>query len=300
VPSDIPSRFPREDYERVAELDIPPTGHRIRRQSSGLDAGTKRLAIIASAIGGVLVLIVGAWSIAGHRTHAIPVLQAQSGPLRVKPDNPGGMQVTGADETILSGSSGKESEALAPPPEAPEPKALQAQREAEQARPAPSSPAVSTPGISPPPPATSAPNVMVTSVPASPMHAVAMGRESGTLRPPQAKALPPVATHPAPPAKIATMSRTVAPEHPAIAAGRGSEVQLAALRSEEAAKTEWERLARRMPDLFNGRHPLVIRTEHDGRTYWRLRTGGFGDLSQATQFCEHVRAKGGGCSVASF
>jgi len=54
VPSEIPSRFPRNGYEPVEELDIPPTGHRIRRRSSGLDRGTRRLAVIAGGIGRAL------------------------------------------------------------------------------------------------------------------------------------------------------------------------------------------------------------------------------------------------------
>jgi sporulation related protein len=301
VPNDIPSRFPRNDYEAVAELDIAPAGHRTRRHSSGLDRGTKRLAIIAGGIGGGLLVIVGAWSLAGHRDHAVPVLEGSNGPVRVKPDNPGGMQVTGADETILSGSSGKESEALAPPPEAPEPKALQAQREAEQAKPVSPAPTPKTL-----PPAAAAPSGALPPVAATKPVAVPPERTGVTAHQLTAKKLPS-------PAHPATVQPAVSPPKPGsvshgpvAAAGPGhppshsNEVQLAALQSEEAAKTEWGRLAKRMPDLFNGRHPVVVRAERDGHVYWRLRMGGFGDAGQATQFCEHVRAKGAGCSVVSF
>ena len=75
---------------------------------------------------------------------------------------------------------------------------------------------------------------------------------------------------------------------------------MAAVPSEEGAKTEWDRLAKKMPDLLSGHRPAFSKTERDGRTYWRLRTGGFSDIAQATAFCERVRAKGGGCSLASF
>ena len=77
-------------------------------------------------------------------------------------------------------------------------------------------------------------------------------------------------------------------------------VQLAALPTEDAARTEWQHLAKRMPDLLNGRQPSISRTERGGHTFWRVRTSGFADIAQARAFCDHVRAKGGGCSVADF
>ena len=83
-------------------------------------------------------------------------------------------------------------------------------------------------------------------------------------------------------------------------AGNGTLVQLAAVRSEDAAKSEWERLSKRFPELLNSHHPAFSKTERDGRTLWRVRTGGFADVPQATSFCEKVRAKGSACSVADF
>jgi hypothetical protein len=77
-------------------------------------------------------------------------------------------------------------------------------------------------------------------------------------------------------------------------------VQLAALGSEAAAHTEWQLLTKKLPDLLNGHQPTYSHTEHDGHTFWRLRTSGFADVAQARTFCEHVRAKGAGCSVADF
>jgi hypothetical protein len=44
----------------------------------------------------------------------------------------------------------------------------------------------------------------------------------------------------------------------------------------------------------------VICIDRDGHILWRVRTGGFSDSAQATVFCERVRAKGAGCSVADF
>ena len=77
-------------------------------------------------------------------------------------------------------------------------------------------------------------------------------------------------------------------------------VQLAAVGSEDAAHSEWARLEKHWPDLFGHRQPAFSKTEHSGRALWRVRTGGFSDVAQATAFCERVRAKGAGCSIADF
>jgi hypothetical protein len=77
-------------------------------------------------------------------------------------------------------------------------------------------------------------------------------------------------------------------------------VQLAALGSEEAARTEWQRLERKLPTMLDGRKPDVSKIEHDGKTFWRLRTGGFASAAEATSFCDKAKAKGVGCAVASF
>ena len=36
-----------------------------------------------------------------------------------------------------------------------------------------------------------------------------------------------------------------------------------------------------MPDLLHERHAAISKTEHDGQTLWRVRTGGFADVAQA-------------------
>ena len=106
---------------------------------------------------------------------------------------------------------------------------------------------------------------------------------------------PPVATPPvvaAPP--IAAPAAVAAPATPVA----GALVQLGALDSEQAAMTEWQRLEHRMPDLLSSRRPEVSKAEHAGRTYFRLRTGGFNDIAEATAFCGQIRAKGTVCTLA--
>ena len=241
------------------DLSIPssPT-YRVPRQGYSMEPGTKRLALIAGGLGATLLAVIGGWTLLGHRNTVVPVVQADNRPIKVKPDNPGGMQVAGANEEILSGGTEAKNGKLAPPPEAPAPQALR----------------------NPPPPAAAHPPA------ATP-----------------APAAPPVATAPgAKPASVAEKLPAAAPasERPTQSGAKGVVVQLAAVRSEDAAKSEWQRLAKRMPDLLGQHRPAFSKTERDGQALWRVRTGGFNDVAQATQFCARVRAKGAGCAVADF
>jgi sporulation related protein len=240
------------------DLSIPSPTYRVPRHRRGMDPLTKRLAIIACGLGATLVVVVGGWSILGHRSGTVPVVQAESGPLKVKPANPGGMQISGANDDGFSGNGTSADGKLAPAPEAPAPQALRAP---------PPPPVVAPPAAAPP---------VVAAAPLKPVDS----------KPVDAKSVP------APEKRVAA-----APSAPT---GKDMMVQLAAVRSEADAKSEWERLSKRMPDLFAQRRPAFSRTDHDGRTLWRVRTGGFPDLTQAKDFCERVRAKGTGCTVAEF
>ena len=232
---------------------------RSQRRGTLIDPQIRRMALIAGGAVVLVALCVGGYTMMARRPHGVPVIEADSRPLRVKPDNPGGMQVVGAEEQIMGGSgTGSQADAMAPAPESPEPQALRAQiQAARQAAPPPAA------AIAPPP----APTIVAA-----------------------APAPPPTVAKPPPPARMASPAP----------AGGGTEVQLAALESEQAAMNEWQHLAKRMPDLIGARRPTVLKAERDGKTFYRLRTGGFADTAQATAFCTQVKAKGGGCAIASF
>jgi cell division septation protein DedD len=108
---------------------------------------------------------------------------------------------------------------------------------------------------------------------------------------------PPVAAAPVAPPPVAPVATPVAaPVLAPVAQGRAL-VQLGALASEEAARAEWERLTRRVPELA-GFQPRVTKLEREGQaTLYRLRTGGLADAAAARSLCEAVRAKGGACTA---
>jgi hypothetical protein len=254
------------------------------------DAGTARLMAIAGGVGGTLLLLVGAYSLRGHHPAGIPVVEADPRPLREKPANPGGMEVFGADDAILGGSSDKT--AVAPPPEAPQPAALLAQEQAQaQAEAQAQARAVAA---APSQPAAAAQTAVGSTKPAPlPEPAPAVAAAPRQAAPPAAAAAPeprPLAERPA------ALAKADAPP-----SDKGAlQVQLAALETEDGAMSEWRRLSHKLPDLLGTRHPAVSRVERDGKTWFRLRTGGFADVADATAFCHRVREKGNGCTLASF
>lgn len=256
---------------RGAEPKVEPPPEPIRGRSVQAKSGGRRLGMIAGGSGVALLLILGVWAVRGHHRGVVPVVEAPSGPMRTKPENRGGMQLTGMNDPILSGAGGSEKAALAPPPETPAPKVLRTELEAEKPR---------------------AP------LPVPPAPRVQEAKPAAPIAPPAVAAAR--APEPAPVALAA--NRPVAAPPAAAAIERPGElmVQFAALNSEAAARTAWHRLSRRMPALLAGRHPTFVRITHDGRVFWRLRTGGFSDREAATQFCAKVRGNGGSCIVSNF
>lgn len=236
------------------DLHIPAVGRAAPIRSSyqarrpGMGRGTKVLLSAAAGLGGLLLTGLGGWALSGRHAAVIPVIEADSRPVRVRPENAGGLQVAGATGQA-AGVPGSRVQSLAPPAEVPAAQALRAQM--------PPQPAV-------PPPSSALP-VIIPPMAAAP------------------SAAPSAAAAPAAPTRQAPVTATL--------------VQLAAVNSEEAAQSEWQRLARRMPDLLGDHRPVVQRADRDGRAVWRVRTGGFTDIAEATAFCARVRAKGATCSI---
>jgi Flp pilus assembly protein TadD len=74
-------------------------------------------------------------------------------------------------------------------------------------------------------------------------------------------------------------------------------VRIAAVPTRSAALVLWQNLAGMVPDLLNGRSPLVKFTRENGRMAWRLGTGGFRDVAAAEQFCRQLRERGPNCTI---
>ncbi len=116
---------------------------------------------------------------------------------------------------------------------------------------------------------------------------------------------PPVANPPPMPATpLTTASADPAeapvPARPASAAAGAYMVQLAALNSQADAERAWAKISGSMPALFGEKQPNIQDAVVNGKTFYRLRTGGFSSPADAARFCGEVSAAGSTCTVARF
>lgn len=222
-----------------------------------------------------------------------PVIQAQEGPSKVRPENPGGMQVPNRDKEVFNRlETDKRTgsvERLLPPPEKPmtPPTPPPATEEITKIAPAAGTDAPSTdsstampskPAVAPPP---EAPKEV------KPLAAV----------PPKAPPAPAAKKTPAPPKKVAAKTPVAKPK-PAAKPGR-YRVQMASLKSRAAVQKNWATLKRRHPDLL-GKLGLDIQSVQLGGgrgTYYRMQAGPMTSKAQATALCANLKKRKQGCIV---
>lgn len=77
-------------------------------------------------------------------------------------------------------------------------------------------------------------------------------------------------------------------------------VQLAAFRSQDAAESAWSDLNRKKPELFGSATKHIQRADLGAKgVFYRLRVGSFADRSDASEFCDAVKAAGDNCIVVT-
>lgn len=86
----------------------------------------------------------------------------------------------------------------------------------------------------------------------------------------------------------------------AFADGGAYLVQIAALRSEEAAETAWKRVTASAPELYYGATKIIQRADLGSEgVFYRLRVGAFADRSEASAFCDAIKDAGANCIVVN-
>jgi hypothetical protein len=306
-----------------AEDEVNGRGRRMRN----------RLLVLAA----VVVVIGGAawaWT-SSHRAPEgpVPVIAADTTPEKVKPEDEGGMQVPNQNVEILNGqSTTAEQPAVLPPPEQPvappttettdeanaasqAPAITDAPKPAEPAPTAPattdSAPAVDAPAIpsvsAPEPGQTAAAPAPVVPEPQPQQAAPAPAEETPTPATTAEKPAEPAAPAPAAstakapepaPAKAETQTAAVAAA-PSVAptAGGNARVQLAAVKSEALAKSEWAKLQKAHPSLLGGLTLNVQAVDKGGSKLYRNQAGPL-TKAQAKDLCAKLKAEKQDCLVA--
>jgi len=194
----------------------------------------------------------------------VPLIRADDKPMKMKPDQPGGMPVPDQNVSVYDPKPGAAPvEKLLPPPEQPMPRPVP--REAT----APSAPSTA--------PAQSAPAAT-----AAPQQQAA-----ATTAAPKAPAKPAPAKEPA----AAAPAKSV-PAGPV-------RLQLASLRTPEAAKEEWSRLKREHPELLGRLTAVAVKADLGDKGVWyRVQTQSFDNTAAAERLCADLKKQNIGCSLA--
>jgi cell division septation protein DedD len=254
--------------------------------------------------------------VARGRSDAPRVIQAETGPVKTAPANPGGTQTpyTGLKIYQSPAPADDASDSDSVPP-APTPAGKAAQNAA---------PAIS-PSLAPvirpsTPPVDMAPKVAATPTPAPTKLAQAAPAKPAPVAAPidtpaptenRVATKPPAslsAAAPAPKPHITKIPATDAPTpspaettetKPAAATSGGAYLlQIGAYKSEDEATAAWHD--------YQAKHPVVGGYESDIKkvdlgdkgTWYRLRVGSFGDKAAATALCDKLKADGGTCFLA--
>lgn len=322
----MPTR-PGGDFDRDI-LDIIPERFDADADSRQARSGYRLRTIITLLVAVVVVggIVAAGWRYAGNRqaaiTTGVPVIKADQRPIKVHPDDPGGMQVPDQDKLVyerMDGGGQAKTERLLAPPEQPAPPPR-------PATPADTAPSAAPPAAAPAPvpaPVSAAPASVTAAPPSAPATApvpvpavtpatapapaapVQTAAKPGTSPGPKVITPPPAAPAPAAPA-VASLPPAAAPA-PAAAKPvlpkkelpSGSYVvQLGAVRSADAADKEWSRIQHANAEQLGALKPDIVRVElGDKGTFWRVRAGPLSEQA-ARSLCEELAQRNQGCIVA--
>lgn len=231
---------------------------------------------------------------------SIPIVRADPKPMKIRPENPGGIEVPFQNSEIYdrvaqqaagSGAArspaGAPAERLMPGPETPLPRP--------QPPPAPVPAIPSSPEIAPPSDAVVVVPPRVASVPGS----TAATTPAPTRPVPPAQSAPQSTSAAAPPAQPKPTPPVPAAALPASpAAAGGARIQLASVRDQAAAQREWARVSRQYADLLGNLTPQFLSADLGERgIFIRVQAGPFASLDAAKTTCDALRARGAGCNV---
>jgi len=264
---------PDRDRRDLRVID-PPAGepsepHAAFEKQGVYERGRGRAAIFKAML--AFVLIAGSAAVIGYayvqsRTSqerfdaaATPVVRPAEGPIKVRPEEPGGATVPYQDTLLLNRNDGEE--VLQRPPK-------------------PSEPAIDWEAVTP-----------------EDGTELGEGSQAGPEAPATVTRRP--GTKPATPASDRADEPAADTQTAAGDTGAGAfAVQIAAVREKEAARAFRQRMQRRYPDVLGDLEVTVQRAElADRGVFWRVRGGSFASREAAESLCARLKAEGQGCFV---
>jgi cell division septation protein DedD len=255
------------DPDRRAELFADSRDEEPRRRPRRMLATALALLVMGLFGGGLwFAYVQGARHADGDAASiGVPLIRADERPTKVKPERPGGMEIPDRDKLIYNPIR-PTVEHLLPPPEKPMP------------RPAP--PPNPPPQTASPPATAAAP--AASSAPVNPPA----GAPAATTRAQQSAAASPAKTPQQQPAQ----------SKPATAGG--IRLQFGSVRSEDAARQEWDRIKRKNADLVGTLMATPIRADlGDKGIYYRIQTGPVTDPAAAERICSELKQRSIGCII---
>lgn len=275
------------DYIELHASDYPEENEPRNKSGSTFNGIAKGAVVIliVGMFGGALTVAYNLGYEAGSRRIA-PIITVNDGPIKVRPAGPGGMKIAHQDKAVYERLTGKaetaKGERLMPAGERPieslllPAKPVPATAEAPRRKPAPV-PRTAATGLAmsiqlpPPPPA-----------PPKSLRASAKKEEPAKVK---------LATA----AKSASMAIKLGPK--LTAATPRYDVQVASVKSAEAARRRWGQLRKSHSELFAGLTSSIRRKDLGARKgiWYRLRAGPFADASKAKGFCRRASAEKVGC-----
>lgn len=289
VPSadgDQPSFLPQPDYDADDEPDPeipppPPTALRIGNDEPPIRRGQAsdrhRLWPVGVAAVAVIAIAGSVWLIygrtpAGSNGGQVPYVVADAGPEKVRPQQEGGIEAPNQDIRVYNELNGakpaKEGEVLLPPPEAP----------------------VTPPVLAVPEPQAPAQTVAAPSTPA-PAPDIAPAAGGGTQ---------PDATSAAAKDEPATATVPVTEPVQTATANGGFRIQLAAVKTRDAAQVAWKKLAKTYPDVLKGLALNVVKIDRGSEgALFRVQGGPFADRAAAESACGKLKQKSQACLVVA-
>jgi len=321
-----------ENENGVPPIEIPTESlefEHVKRDKTVKPSLGRRLVmimILAAAVAGA-----GAWWIfdgqystmfAGNSDGQVPTVHAEISPVKIKPENPGGMDVPNQDKLVYErlGQEPTEQrvESLLPEPEKPMPKP---EPQAEEKNEPMQEKAVTAPEPPKPPAvptkevveqklaAAQEPKVVSPTPTAKEVAAVEEPKPAEIAKPMELKepaAAPKEvesvsAPAPSQPPKVEAKPKAEpkpAPKTTSVDISKSYQVQLAAVRSTATAQSEWQRMQKKFPAQLEGLQLNVVKADLGKKgIFYRLRAGPVADANAAKAICDALKAKKAGCLV---